>query len=95
MANGPLVQKAPTVEVLYSSAFYIKFQERALIPKHVFGTIMETIAGEAEKMFSSIINRFFIAPKFESSLTCLSEIELLRGEKCKNPLYSNGSQMTG
>ena len=91
MANGPLVQKAPTVEVLYSSASYIRFQERAWIPKHVFGTIMETIAGEAEKMSVPLSTNSLLPPNLNLAYPVCLKLNCLRGEKCKNPLYSNGS----
>ena len=55
-------------------------------PKHAFDTILETMAGEAERRFNSIMDELFTAPKLKSTLTSLSEVESSRGEKCQNSM---------
>ena len=55
-------------------------------PKHAFGTIQEMIAKETEIKFSSTINELFIAPKFKSNSTSLSEVEPSGGEKFQNSI---------
>ena len=39
--------------------------------KHAFDTILETMAGETERRFNSIMDEVFTAPKFKSTLTSL------------------------
>ena len=51
-------------------------------PKHAF----DTMAGEAERRFNSIMDELFTAPKFKPTLTSLSEVESSRGEKCQNSM---------
>ena len=54
--------------------------------KHAFDTILETMAGETERRFNSIMDELFTAPKFKPTLTSLSEVESSRGEKCQNSM---------
>ena len=90
VVNGPLVQKGTCGWSSLLLSFLHQIPRTSTnsrtTPKHAFGTIQEMIAKETEIKFSSTINELFIAPKFKSNSTSLSEVEPSGGEKFQNSI---------